>query len=268
MLLASGVVLLIYSWRLGALGDARQERRHATAVARRFGLPPDAVDDTLVRRIARRQRFVQTGVLVGLLFTPFLQAWFVPLYAGLALGAAVDQVAAPRLPADTPRVAHVTDLRLSAYVPAWLLVASALGAACAPVLLLVWAVAPRTPPVPVADPSTAGAVTLAALSLLGLGVSLGLARFVVGRPQAAGSSTELAVDDALRAQAVRDALHITAVVSLTTTMVLGLKEGEVGGALRYLGGALPVVLLAGIALAGITHELTAGPKHWRRLVAA
>jgi hypothetical protein len=267
MLLVSAVVLLIYSWRLGALGGARQERRHATAVARRFGLPADAVDEALVRRVARRQRFVQAGVLTGVLVSPFLHAWVVPLYAGLALGAAADQLAAPPLPADTPRVAHATDTRLSAYVPPWLLAAAMLGAACGPALVLLWATAPRTPPAPDTELSTAGTVGLALLSLAGLAVSLALARFVVRRPQAAGSSADLAVDDAFRAQAVRDALHITAVVSLTTTWVLGLKEEEVGGSLRHVGGALPLLLLLAIGLAGIVHELTSGPKHWRRLVA-
>ena len=263
--LIPAVVLLVFSWRLGALGTAREERRHARAVARRFGLPSDAVDPAFVRRVARRQRFVQAGVLLGLIVAAFVHAWYVPLYAGLALGAVVDQLATPALPPDAPRVAHATDARLGAYVPEWLLVAAMLGAACGPVLAVLWAVAPRTPPTAVDDElSTAGMVTLAVLSLVGLAVSLALARFVIRRPQAAGSPADLAVDDALRAQAVRDALHITVVVSLTTTWVLGLQEQDVGGWSRYVGGLLPFALLLGIVAVGVVHELTGGPRYWRR----
>ncbi|HEY6744855.1 MAG TPA: hypothetical protein VI357_03970 [Mycobacteriales bacterium] len=258
-------LVALFSWRLGALGTRSEERRHAAAVARRFGLPAGAVDQAFVRRVARRQRFVQTGVLLGLIVTTFVDAWLVPLYAGLALGAVADQLATPRLPPDTPRVAHATDARLRAYVPEWLLVAAAAAAACGPALAVLWAVAPTTEPRALhPEISTIETVALALASLGGLAVSLGLARFVVRRPQAAGSPADLAVDDAFRAQAVRDALHITAVVSLATCFVLGLKETEIGGSLRHVGGMLPVVLLLGIPAAGILHEFTAGPKHWRR----
>jgi hypothetical protein len=258
-------ILALFSYRLGALGTGPEERRHAAAVGRRFGLPADAVDRAFVRRVARRQRFVQTGVLVGLAVTMLVNAWFVPLYAGLAIGAVADQLATPRLPPDTPRVAHATDARLRAYVPEWLLAAAVLAALCAPALALLWAAAPTTEPRELhPEVSTIGTVALALASLAGLAVSLGLARFVVRRPQAAGSAADLAVDDAFRAQAVRDALHVTAVVSFATSWVLGIKEQEVGGDLRHVGGMLPVALLLGIVVVGILHEFTAGPRHWRR----
>lgn len=257
-------LLAFFSWRLGALGTGSEERRHAAAVARRFGLPADAVDRAFVRRVARRQRFVQTGVLLGLVVFMYVHAWFVPLYAGLALGAVADQLATPRLPAGAPRVAHATDARVRAYVPEWLLVAATAAAACAPVIALAWAVAPR-PEIPSPQPpSTTGTVVLALLSLGGLAASLGLARFVVRRPQAAGSPAELAVDDAFRAQAVRDALHVTAVVSLTTTWVLAAKATEVEGPLQHVAGTLPGVLLLGLVALGPVHEFAAGPRHWRR----
>lgn len=258
-------LVLFCSWRLGALGTGPEELRHAAAVARRFGLPAGAVDRSFVRRVARRQRFVQTGVLLGLIVSMVVDAWLVPLYAGLALGAVADQLATPGLPPGVPRVAHASDARLGAYVPGWLLVAAAAGAACAPALAVFWAVAPRTEPRALhPEVSTTGTVVLALLSVGGLAVSLGLARFVVRRPQAAGSPADLAVDDAFRAQAARDALHVTAVVSLSTSWVLGVKVEEIGGPLRHVGGMLPVALLLGIATVGVVHEFTAGPRHWRR----
>jgi hypothetical protein len=87
---------------------------------------------------------------------------------------------------------------------------------------------------------------------------------VVRRPQAAGSPADLAVDDAFRAQAVRDALHVTAVVSLATTWAVGVKVQEIGGELRHIGGMLPVALVIGLAAVGSVHESTGGPRHWRR----
>jgi hypothetical protein len=93
---------------------------------------------------------------------------------------------------------------------------------------------------------------------------------VVRRRQAVGSPAELAVDDALRAQAVRDALHLTAAISLAVAFVLALAlaEPDVDGPLRRVGGLTPVVLLFGIFAVGTVHELTGGPRHWRRRLPA
>lgn len=256
------LVFLAFSWRLGALGGVRVQHRHAVAVARRWGLPADSVDQAFVRRITRRQRFVQTGVLLGLAVVTFTSnSWYLPLYAGLALGAVADQLAAPPLPPDTPRVAHATEPRLTDYVPAWILGAALLAAVCAPVLAVLWAVRPHVP-FPHSLSAT-GTAALAVGSVGGLGVSLALARFVVRRPQAAGSTAELALADGLRAQAVRDALHVTAVVSLVCTAVLGLKIEEIDGTMRHVGGYATTVMIVGVLLVICVHELTGGPRHWR-----
>lgn len=56
--------LLLAGARLGALGGARLEHRRAVRFAARCGLPGEVGAD-LVRRVARRQRFVLAGLALG-----------------------------------------------------------------------------------------------------------------------------------------------------------------------------------------------------------
>jgi hypothetical protein len=268
------VILLFFGWRLGALGGATRERRRAELVAERLGL--DAVTPGFVRRVVRRQRWVPAGVTAGFLATPLVDDWmsagrFGPMYVGLALGAVADALTRPGPPPGTPRVAHAASTRLRDHVPAWLLAVAVLMAAAAPALAVLWAVAPRDGRGLGTLIVTGGAVTrIAGYALAGLAVSLLLARVVVGRPQPAGSTEDLAVDDALRAQAVRDVLHLTGAVSFVMiwSLSLALTGQDVTGPARRIGGAAPLALLIGLVLVGLAHELAGGPKHWRsRLVA-
>lgn len=251
------------------LRPGRDDRR-AESFARRAGLPE--VTPELVRRVARRRRFVVAGTLLGFAATAVVDLSLVPVYAGLALGAVADAVSRPGPPPGTPRVAHATGTRLTDYVPPWLLGAAVTAAACMPLLALVWLVAPHDDGQPVSAVPTlsgAGVGWLLAGTAAGLAGSVALARVVVRRPQPAGSPAELAVADALRAQAVRDVLHVTAVVSFVVGWVLSLALMEPGvtGPDRRIGGAFPVVMFAGIIAVGFAHEIAGGPRHWRsRLV--
>jgi hypothetical protein len=118
--------------------------------------------------------------------------------------------------------------------------------------------------------SGATATVLALTALAGLVVSAGLARLVVRRRQAVGTPAELAADDALRAQAVRDALHLTAAISLAVAFVLSLAlaEPDVDGPLRRVAGYTPLVLLLAVFLVGSLHELSGGPRWWRKRLPA
>lgn len=228
------------------------------------------VTPELVERVARRRRFVVRGVLLGLLATTVVDFWLVPVYAGLALGAVADALTRPG-PPPGPRYAHATSTRLRDYVPAWLLGAATAAAAAGPLLALLWVLAPRSPggSGPVTSGSQVAWPALAAAA--GLAASLGLAGVVVRRRQPAGDADDLAVDDALRAQAVRDALHVTAVVSVVTgwMLSLALADADIAGPPRRVGGIYPVVMLLGLLVVAWGHELSGGPKHWRkRLVAA
>ena len=260
-----GVLLLVVAWWTGTLAGARRQRRAAERFARRSGLPEAAVPG-MVRRVVRRQRWTLAGIAAGLVVATWTnELWFAPLYVGLAIGAVADRLTRPAARPDTPRVAHAAGTRVTDYVPGWLLVAVLAAATLAPVLAVLWAVAPRTERW-LGDPEMAGAtvLTLVAVTLLALAASLWLARVVVHRRATVGSPLELAVDDALRAQAVRDALHLSAAVSVVTTFALGLAltEQDVDGALRRVGGGLPLVTLVLLVAVGTVHEWS-GPRHWR-----
>jgi hypothetical protein len=261
------VLLLATGWALGAFGGPALRRR-AAAYARRVGLADAGRDPGFVARLGRRQRFVLAGVALGLLATALTDGSVALIWAGLALGALADQLATPPAPADAPRVAHPTGTAVTDYVPAWLLGAVAVAAGCAPLLALLWWVAPRGPAPPGStDTSGARVAGLAALAAAGLAGSLLLARFLVRRRQRAASSTGLATDDAFRAQAVRDALHLTAAVSVAAAFGLAtaLQDGDVTGFARHVGGWTPLVALAAVAAVGTAHELTGGPRRWQRL---
>lgn len=260
-------VLLLFAWRLGALGGSVRPRRRTAGFAARAGLPAaDPPDEGLLRRVVRRQRFVLAGVALGMVAANWLpDLWPAALYAGLAVGAVADQLSWPPAPPETPRVAHATTTRLSDYVPRALLAAVVLGAAAAPVLAGLWAVAPRTERnLDIHELSGPGVAGLVLIAAAGLAASLALARLVVRRRQAVTSPADLAVDDALRAQAVRDALHLSAATSVLVALALsgGLVEQDVDGVLRRVGGWLPLGVLLALAVVGTVHEVR-GPRHWR-----
>ncbi len=260
-------VLLASGWWLGAFGG-RRTRRRAVVFAARAGLPGAADRPAFVRRVARRQRIVLAGVALGLLASALTDGSVALIWVGLAVGALADQLATPPAPADAPRVAHPADTRLTDYVPGWLLAVVVAAAGCAPLLALLWAVAPRHA-APLYRPQTSGGQVagLVAIAAAGLVASALLARFLVRRRQRAASAADLATDDAFRAQAVRDALQLTAATSLAVTFGLGtaLQDPDVAGAARHVGGWAPLVLLLAAGAVGAAHEATGGPRHWRRL---
>lgn len=222
----------------------------------------------LARRVTRRRRFVVAGTLLGLVASARLDLFLVPVYAGLALGAVADAVTRPGPTPGTPRVAHAASTRLRDYAPPWLLAAAGIAAATAPLLALLWLVAPRSGELPRGATQVSGTAVgwLVLAAGAGLAASAGLARLVVGRPQPAGTPDELAVDDALRAQAVQDVLQVTAVTSFAVVWALAGALSEHGVA-RPVGGFCAAGILVGIPLVGVVHEFTGGPKHWRsRLV--
>lgn len=258
-------LLLLAGWWGGTLAGPARQRRAAERFVRRSGLPAEAVPG-LVRRVVRRQRWTLAGIAAGLVVATWLdELWFAALYIGLAVGAVADRLTQPDPAPDAPRVAHATGTRVTDYVPGWLLVVVSGAAAVVPLLAALWAVAPRTDREDYRAMPAATVLALVTVTLLALGASLWLARVIVHRRGTVGSPLELASDDALRAQAVRDALHLTAAVSVIAAFALGLalKEPDVDGALRRVGGWLPVATLVLLVVVGVVHEWT-GLRHWRR----
>lgn len=257
-------IVLLFGWRLGALGG-RRSLRAAERFALRSGLPAGS-GPTLVSRVVRRQRFVLGGVAASLVAaTWLLDLGFLACYFGLAVGAVADRLTQPAPAPGAPRVAHARSVRVTDYVPAWLLVAVTAGAVTAPVLAVLRLIAPRTERnLGDREMTDDTAALLVLLTLLGLLTSLWLARLIVSRRATAGSPAELAADDALRAQAVRDALHLSAATSVPCVLQLGfsLMEQDVDGVLRRVGGGLPWGVLIILAVVGTVHEVR-GPRHWR-----
>jgi hypothetical protein len=272
VLLTSVLVLAaaaVVCWSRADIG-AGGRRAAVQRFARRSGLPPSTVDEVATGRIVRRDRIALAGVILtlpagqylldqGLVFSSIAIG-----YVGLALAALVGHLTFRPAP-DGPRVAHATSRTLTAYVPPWLPGVAVAGAAMTVALLVAWALTPRMD-VPI-SPTDGGAVPtllLGAAVVAALAVSLWAARLVAGGRQVAGTAEQLAVDDALRAQTVRDCLHLTAA---TTIVALGTVDAWFGWADDPLlqewsarAELLPFVLLAAVAL---TVSRT-GARHWWR----
>jgi hypothetical protein len=136
-------LLLAAGCALGAFGGPALRRR-AAAFATRVGLPDAGRDPAFAARVGRRQRIVLAGVALGVPAVVLTGGSVVLIWAGLAVGALADQLAAPAAPSGAPRVAHPTDTGVTDYVPTWLLAVVAAAAGCAPLLALLWWVAPTT----------------------------------------------------------------------------------------------------------------------------
>ena len=258
-------LLLVAAWAKGALGGAAAHRRAAERFARRAGLPAAAVDGELARRVVRRHRLVLVGVGAGLATTLLLQTSWVLIYVGLALGAVTDRLVRPEWPPDAPRTAHARETRVTDYVPGWLLAAVGAAVVAAAAGAVLWLASPRQP----VDRSGYALGSAAALGLIvtaaaGTAVSAALVRLLVRRPQPAASALALAVDDALRAQAVRDALHVATAAAAAAVLGFGtaLAAEAVLGPVRAVGGWAPGALLVALVVVGGMHEVR-GPRHWR-----
>src|SRR4051794_27332035 len=86
-------LLLFAAWQVGALGVTGLQYRRAVAYAKRAGLPGDRPEPAFIRRLVRRERFVLTGVALGLLGVQLTGGSFALAWVGLAAGAVADQLA-------------------------------------------------------------------------------------------------------------------------------------------------------------------------------
>lgn len=260
---------VVVFWSRADIG-AGGRRAAVERFARRAGLPPATVDDAAAQRVVRRDRIALAGVVLALppgqylLDQGLVFASIAAGYVGLAVAALIGHVTARTTPPG-PRVAHATSRTVTAYVPPWLLGVAVAGAAMTVSLLVAWALTPRVDaPVSPTDATAVPTFLLGAAVVGALVVSLWAARVVAGGRQVAGSPEHLAVDDALRAQTVRDCLHLTAA---TTIVALGTVDAWFGWAddpfLQEWSRRvelLPFLLLAAVVLA----VWTSGARHrWR-----
>lgn len=275
-LVGSGILLallLLASRRRGAIGGRVAQQAATRRFAGRVGLPvTDPPDPHLVRRVVRRYRYAMAGAAAGLLapgLLPLADAldtygWPAALLLGLAGGAVLAQVTEPRPAPDAVRVAHAVAPVLTDYVPRWAVGLILAGVAAVAGLTAVALAAPM-------PASTPGGPGLDAPGVLGVGAgavllsaaALWAARTVVRRRRSVTSAAELAVDDALRGQAVRDCLGLSAATSLGALLVLGLYVDNSAGLSRVLHGWSSIVGLVVAVVALTAHEATGGPRRWR-----
>lgn len=276
ILLGYGIVVALLvgaSWYRGAIGGTAAQRAATRRFAERVGLPGGrSPDPELVPRVVRRYRFVMAGVAVGLFapaaipLEPAIDTYggLAFLLLGLTAGAVLAQVTEPGPEPDTTRVAHTVDPALTDYVPRWALQVVALGVA-AVIGLTVVAVAVPMHHIAGSAPGTSsrGVVALGAGAVLLSALAFWAARTVVRRRRTVTSATELAVDDALRGQAVRDCLGLSAATSVGALLVISLRVDNAAGLTRILHGWTPVAGIVVAVIALCVHEWTGGPRWWR-----
>ena len=258
--------LLVTAWAKGALAGGRAHRKAAERFAARTGLPAEAVDDQLARRVVRRHRLVVVGFWAGLVTASLLGTSWALGYVGLAFGAVADRLLGHPAAPNAPRTAHGRDTRITDYVPGWLLAAVGLAVLCAGTLAVCWAAAPRLPrDASHYDLPPEQSVGLVVWLVAGAAGSAALTRLVVHRAQPVASAAELAVDDALRSQAVRDALHLATAAAAATALAFAtaLNAQAADSSLRAVAGWTPTAFLVALAVVGTWHEAVRGPAYWR-----
>ena len=285
-------VAIVFSLTPLSSSKPANRARELDKYARRLGVAvPDDSADRIIGRLIRRERALLAGGLTGiviavvaaLLLPAGFDAAYVPvlLFAGLGVGSAVGAALASSTsalrPLVGPRVARPATPVYADYVPPlerWsgrLLPALALFAVFAAWLAFsvgalgdarlttsyIWA--------------SAGA-WLAYAAAAGLMISVLLSRRILDRGQPSASVTELAWNDGLRSQALRD-LHAVPLslgfVSLLSTFfdIGSLSDYAGGGATAALVGlGLLAVLLAGGTTLLILDIASRPQQHyWRRL---
>ncbi|QYF72924.1 hypothetical protein [Cryobacterium sp. PAMC25264] len=283
---------IVFSFAPLSSSKPANRARELDKYARRLGVAvPAELSDRLLVRLIRRERALLTGGLTGiglaviaaLLLPGGFDAAYVPVlvFAGLGVGSAVGAALASSTsalrPLAGPRVARPTTPVYADYVPAverWsgrLLPALAVLAVFAAwIALSVGALGDAR--LTAAYIWTSAGACLAYAAASGLMASALLSRRILDRGQPSASATELAWNDGLRAQALRD-LHAVPIVlgfvSLLSTFF------DIGSLSDYAGGgataaAVGVVLLAVLMAGGVTLfivDLASRPQqyYWRRL---
>lgn len=241
--------------------------------ARRIGLPmSDDLRARIERIFAARSLWMDLGAVGG---TTAVAAWAAitrpaPMewslwmlvvigaaFAGAAVGAGLSAVrqATRRPNPGEVRVARPTAVALGDYLTA-LELQGGRAVAFLPTVTLVaaWAFASLFGLVSPEGLVTVGPVLVALLSLLvGAGSEI-TARQLIARPQAAGSDLELAWNDALRAQVLRDLYTAPITVGIYATL----------GILIGFGGGLVDLLILAVLLLAIISALQQPHRHFRR----
>ena len=283
---------IVFSFTPLSSSKPANRARELDKYARRLGVAvPDDGADRIIGRLIRRERALLAGGLTGIVLAviaAFLlpggfDAGYVPVlvFAGLGVGSAIGAALASSTSALStlvgPRVARPTTPVYADYVPPlerWsgrLLPALALLAVLAAWVAFSVGVLGDARLTTSYIWTSAGA-WLAYAAAAGLLVSALLSRRILDRGQPSASVTELAWNDGLRSQALRD-LHAVPVtlgfVSLLSTFFdIGFQFDYAGGVATAVavGVGIPAVLLAG-GFTLLLVDIASRPQqyYWRRL---
>ncbi|MGJ7439452.1 hypothetical protein [Aquipuribacter sp. MA13-6] len=252
--------------------------------ARRADLAPPVHDrGQVVRRLQERTTAATSGLLLGLWVAAVVvppdpapgEELVVPDAIPLAMGAgfvgmalaaaAYALLAVRRAPdSDAPRVARTREVRLGDYVNGlerW----STVVACLVPTAVgLVLAVLLADPAVAGVDPLRIGLLALVPPALLVLSLAAG--GVVLNARRTVSSPEELAWDDALRSQALRDIVSMPMYAGLVATLGLGLEVARAVPDERIAVGltGLWVMLALGVLLVLLVVMLASRPaRHFR-----
>lgn len=272
---------------LARLSTPALRRTAAHAYARKVNLQLDAaLEDAVASRLARRQAAgVVTGAVLALVLAPVLRPgeepagapWVSPLvvflafFLGTALGSAgVAWYESSRPLPPGPRLARATVPGHGDYVPrierwgAWVMAAVS-PAVAGGLMALDGAGLVELGDLPV--PLVVAAVVAPALAVLADELS---ARWLLARRQVAGSTLELAWDDALRAKTLRDTVTVAVVTGAWAPLALvgSIAEELEGGwpanpAVGVVNG-VGLVLMAALLVAGVASLVLRPEGHFRR----
>lgn len=270
-----------------AVVTAKGRLRLAHRVARKVDLALDEpVGSAVVRRLAHRELVASAvataaGVAALLAIAPldtsggaaqYDLVWLVvAVLGGRALGASASAVyeTLGRAPRTSVRIARASTPVHGDYVAPIERVGAWVAAAFSGVLSVGLVVVEATGAVDLADPPRTWFVLAVAAPAAAVALDEAVARRVLARPQWAGTTLELAWDDALRARALRDLVTVPLTVGLVAPLVLlgVVGEGLDGGwpenpAVGLVSGLVPLVLL--VALVAGAVAATQRPEHYFR----
>lgn len=234
--IALAVVIVISAAPFGFARSATARHKALDRLARRVNLavPTDAREEERIgARLATRERSIAIGGGIGIL-AAILASLLLPGFGaynfsvmgvlilalvGVAGGAAVSALSTTReLPADVPRIARLTIPTVRDYLPRLESITATVAVTLAVVTTIAAITAGLTTTTAlVADFALPIIVTvLAVLALVGVAV---LSRRIVERGQRAGSTLELAWDDAIRSTALRDLIGVPLVLGFAGMLV-------------------------------------------------
>lgn len=267
---ALAAVLVVVRTRTG-----RAQLLHGTARRSELRLPPGERAEVVARRLGHRTTAGALGMSLALLGPALLLPGDlvvgrlelgVPLllgagFLGAAVGTAAHTLLLARRPATAgPRVARPRDVSLADYVSPLERWSTVVAVSLAPVLAAVALLVPRVPGA--SEPDLGLVLTAAVLPPLALAAALVVCRLVLALPQPATSSLELAWDDALRSQSLRDVLTVPLYAGLMGTVLLA-AHTAMSLPDRLASLAVPVVVLGAMLLLGLLLVVTLASRPWR-----